>query len=383
MTPFRCHRFAADPLLESCSSAGATLSAGMAGGSVAKVQQALMDLGYVLREFGPDGVFGPETAEAVAAFNADIGLGRDQPVVGSSTLGALDEYFAGEPPVPPPDSDSRNAAGPRPPTIPANGGADDTAATLGYAALAVDAAVAQAAAGSHFLAGAAGARPGGSEGTRGRPAGVTLRAGRTDPSDPAVFAAMSDVDGRSACAGRFSAGNGGIAGGRPAASTDTDLIVYLAGLAASPESEWRPFFQFFSPRRVGAGRPPSAQVVWGEDCRSKQHFDGVGLVNWCMEQAIGGRYPITLDLATWATDERLTQSVGLGEMARTGDIVLRAMDGRLTHIGLLVADGDPAMPTDHGHVVLAEQPSVGVVLRRFSPAGWAIRRRATPTLLHD
>jgi len=360
----------------------------MAGGSVAKVQQALMDLGYVLREFGPDGVFGPETAEAVAAFNADIGLEPDEGDVGSSTVRALDERFASEPPVPLVGSDGEGTGpgGRRPPpgSIPGNAMAEDAAAAVvaGYAARAVDAALAQAAAGAHFLAGAAGARPGGSEGTRCCPAGVTLRPARTDPSNPAVFAAQSDVGGRPGCAGRFDARNGGIAGGRPAASTDTDLIVYLAGLASAPESEWRPFFQFFSPRRVDAG-PPTARVVWGEDCRTKQHFDGVGLVNWCIEQAIEGRYPITLDLPAWATDDSLTQSVGLDETARTGDIVLRAMNGRLTHIGLLVADGDSAVPTDHGHVVLAEQPSVGVVLRRFSPAGWAVRRRFTPALLHD
>ena len=370
----RSVHFAADPLLEACLSGTATLHAGMAEAAVAKVQQALMELGYVLRDYGPDGVFGRETGEAVAVFNSDIGLAADA-VVGSRTMAALDDRIAAERSGQLEDATDTAMQSPLPPA------ASSTAATAAaYASRAVDAALAQAAGGAHFLAGAGGARPGGTEGTSLRPAGVTVTPARTDPADPAVFAARCEVHGPHVCAGRFNARNGGIAGGRPAASTDTDLIVYLAGLASLPEERWKPFFQFFSPRRFEGGMLGS-QLVWGEDCRAKRHFDGVGLVNWCLEQAVEARYPITFDIATWATDASGTDSVALTEPPRKGDLLLRALDGAFTHIGFLVGDNDPGVPADLGHVVLAEQASVGVVLRRFSPSGWSLRRRPSPALL--
>jgi len=73
--------------------------------------------------------------------------------------------------------------------------------------------------------------------------------------------------------------------------------------------------------------------------------------------------------------------VALTEPPRKGDLLLRALDGAFTHIGFLVGDNDPGVPADLGHVVLAEQASVGVVLRRFSPSGWSLRRRPSPALL--
>ncbi|HET6749595.1 MAG TPA: peptidoglycan-binding domain-containing protein [Actinomycetes bacterium] len=376
----RSVHFAADPLLDACLSGTATLHEGMAEAAVAKVQQALMELGYTLRNHGPDGLFGRETGEAVAAFNADIGLAADG-VVGSRTIAALDNRVTAERSAPLEDPAGTAVLSPLPPPS-ASSTAAAAATAAEYASRAVDAALAQAAGGAHFLAGAGGAKPGGTEGTRLRPAGVTVTSARTDPVDPAVFAARCEVHGPHVCAGRFNARNGGIAGGRPAASTDTDLIVYLAGLASLPEERWKPFFQFFSPRRFEGGVLGS-QLVWGEDCRAKQHFDGVGLVNWCLEQAVEARYPITFDIATWATDASGTDAVALTEPPRKGDILLRAMDRAFTHIGFLVGDHDPGVPADLGHVVLAEQEGVGVVRRRFSPSGWSVRRRPSAALLHD
>lgn len=380
-TSLRSAHFASDRLLEECLSGLVALHAGMTGGSVAKVQQALMEMGYVLRDFGPDGVFGHETARAVAKFNTDIGIDAEAGELGSQAMAALDDRFVVE--TSSPAVYDRAAGAVQTPLKPsASPSAKATATAAEYAMLAVDLALAQAARGSHYLVGAAGAEPGGSGGTHLRPAGVKLAPTRTDPVDPAVFAAQCDVLGLHVCAGRFNAPNGGIAGGRPFRSSDTDLIVYLAGLAARPEASWMPFFQFFSPRRVDAGllRP---ELVWGEDCRTKQHFDGVGLVNWCLENAVGGRYPISFDIGTWATEASGTDPVVLTELPRKGDIVMRLVDDRFTHIGFLIGDHDPADARNHGHVVLAEQASVGVVRRRFSPSGWTARRRPTPALLHD
>jgi hypothetical protein len=222
-----------------------------------------------------------------------------------------------------------------------------------YARRAADLALAQVTDRAHVLPGAAGARPGQSDGTRLRPAGVTLVPARTDPADPAVFAARC---GESVCAGRFDQAGGGIAGGRAAHPTDIDLLVYLAELAALPEDGWQPFFEFFSPRTA------NGRIVWGEDCRGRRHFDAAGLVSWCLEQAVGGRYPITFD-GTGGTE-----AVPLTDPPRAGDLVLADPD-----MGILVG----------GHVVLAGQTSAGVVHRPFAPADWASRRRPTAELLHD
>lgn len=348
----RSRRFVADPVLAACLAGQATLQPGMTGGTVARVQQALMDLGHVLCDYGPDGVFGAETSDAVRSFRKAAGLDPAEPVIDCQAMAALDDRFAGE---------SEHAQG----VVDMAPGerAPLSAGSPDLARRAIEIALAAAAAGEHYLAGVAGAYPSGDGGTRLRPGAVTLDPESTEPSAPAVFAARSLAGGRPRCAGRFDAGNGGLPGGRPASLTDTDLIVYLAGLAATPKDRWKPFFQFYSPRVWDGG------LVWGEDCRGKRHFDGAGFVNWCIEEATEGSSAVDFDMATWATDASGTQAVAVDAPPEAGDIVLRALEGRFSHIGFLAGDFAP------GTVVLAEQPSVGVVRRRFSPAGWTARRR--------
>jgi hypothetical protein len=210
---------------------------------------------------------------------------------------------------------------------------------------------------------------------------VTLVPPRTDPADPAVFAARC---GEHVCGGRFDQAGGGIAGGRVARRTDIDLLVYLAELASLPEDDWQPFFEFFSPRCLDGGSA-AGRIVWGEDCRGRRHFDAVGLVNWCLEQAVDARYPITFDAATWATDASGTVTVSVTDPPRPGDLFLADRHDPDTEIGILlgVGIGDPAVPGEFGQVVLAEQTTVGVVRRPFSPASWTRRRRPTAELLHD
>jgi peptidoglycan hydrolase-like protein with peptidoglycan-binding domain len=92
------------------------------GPAIAKVQKALMDIGFSLPVFGADGSFGAETGNAVVAFKHDWHLTPDDPVIGPKTMKALDkEMVAFErpapvpppPPTPPPLSDpfGRNASG--------------------------------------------------------------------------------------------------------------------------------------------------------------------------------------------------------------------------------------------------------------------------------
>jgi hypothetical protein len=249
----------------------------------------------------------------------------------------------------------------------------------GYAQRAADLAVAQVADRAHVLPGAGGARPGQSDGTLLRPAGVTLVPGRTDPADPAVFAAHC---GEHVCGGRFDQTNGGIAGGRPARRTDIDLLVYLAELASRPVDDWQPFFEFFSPRCLDS-EATGRRIVWGEDCRGRRHFDAAGLVSWCLEQAVDARYPITFDATTWASDADGTATVPLTDPPRPGDIVLSAQTDRDTTIGILVGSGREDAPGGLSDVVFAEGTAVGVVRRPFSPARWTRRLRPTAELLHD
>lgn len=106
-------------------------------------------------------------------------------------------------------------------------------------------------------------------------------------------------------------------------------------------------------------------------------------MNWCLEQAVDARYPITFDAATWATDASGTVTVSVTDPPRPGGLVLADRHDRGTEIGILVGVGDPAVPGEFGQVVLAEQTAVGVVRRPFSPASWTRRRRPTAELLHD
>ncbi|MGB9940943.1 eCIS core domain-containing protein [Methanosarcina sp.] len=87
-------RFAGDPILEACYDDKARLTRGSQGRSVAKIQQALMDLGYDLGPKGADGNYGLMTWNAVKQFKTDQHLGWEHVGdVGPGTMGRLDELF--------------------------------------------------------------------------------------------------------------------------------------------------------------------------------------------------------------------------------------------------------------------------------------------------
>jgi peptidoglycan hydrolase-like protein with peptidoglycan-binding domain len=369
----RSPRFTDDRVLAACLAGELMIGPGSAGPAVARVQQALMDLTYSLRDYGPDGVFGRETADAVAAFNVDLGLGPDLRVVDGRTIRALDDRCSSTSSDRPAECGPDRVPGAGTPRL-AWSGRIAPAEVFGRA---VDHALAMVAEGAHYLEGAGGARPGGSDGMVARRGGVTIAPGDPDPILARVFAARCGTAGPQVCAGRFNARNGGIAGGRPAECTDTDLIVYLADLAGRPEAEWSPFYRFFSPRWIAGGFPDGV-LVWGEDCRAKRHFDGTGLISWCLEQASVGECTVNLDMAGWASDVAGIEAVEVSEPPRKGDVLLRELDGRFSQIALMVGDDGAPVAEGLGHVVLAEQAGVGVVQRRFSPAGWSHRRRPAP-----
>ncbi|MFY0563516.1 peptidoglycan-binding protein [Archangium lansingense] len=82
-------RFSGEPTLEACFDGEHRMFAGQTGDAVARVQQALIDLGFSLPS-GATGTFNGETATAVVVFKTARGLVPNDPVVGRGTMGALD-----------------------------------------------------------------------------------------------------------------------------------------------------------------------------------------------------------------------------------------------------------------------------------------------------
>jgi hypothetical protein len=97
-------RFSGDPVLEAVYDDERLVRRGDRGSAVAKIQQALFDLGHPLprsmKSGVPDGIFGPETQGAVRKYQASAGLVSDG-IVGPITMASLDSKFSGAlPPCP-------------------------------------------------------------------------------------------------------------------------------------------------------------------------------------------------------------------------------------------------------------------------------------------
>lgn len=95
----RSKRLGSQPQLRNATSAS-PLARGARGDGVAAVQGVLADLGFNLSRTmargAPDGVFGPETEEAVKQFQRANGLKSDG-YVGPLTLAALDAAILANP----------------------------------------------------------------------------------------------------------------------------------------------------------------------------------------------------------------------------------------------------------------------------------------------
>ncbi len=94
-------RFAGDPILEACFDNERTLRQGASGPAVTAIQQALIDAGFPLPQFGADGSFGTETKNALKDFQRASSL-VDDGIVGPSTMSALDALYSGGAPALPP-----------------------------------------------------------------------------------------------------------------------------------------------------------------------------------------------------------------------------------------------------------------------------------------
>jgi Putative peptidoglycan binding domain len=98
-------RWGSDPRLEQCLNNTLTMRAPEEHPAVKKIQQALIDLGYPLPQFGDDGKFGTETGDQVAQFKLDNGIEPHDPVVGPKTMARLDQLCLDKPPAPFSDRD--------------------------------------------------------------------------------------------------------------------------------------------------------------------------------------------------------------------------------------------------------------------------------------
>lgn len=96
-----CTRFTSEPTLVKASSNAPPLRQGASGPGVKALQLALLDLGFAMPVSTgggtrlPDGVFGPETAGAVRAFQQANALMVDA-VVGTQTMTRLDQIIAAQ-----------------------------------------------------------------------------------------------------------------------------------------------------------------------------------------------------------------------------------------------------------------------------------------------
>lgn len=207
--------------------------------------------------------------------------------------------------------------------------------------------------GAHYLWGAAGATPGHLDGMPGRPGSVMRLPDVLDPDAPTLRSAACDVDGYHVCAGRFSR-----VGGRVVSPRDKELDEYLLGLNRLQPAAWQPWSGLW-PRRM-KGRTVTEQIVLGEDCTIRKHFDCIGFVNWCLSRVVGGR-GVQLGITQFKIPENaktphICAPVGSGDV-RTADIVTRGVD----HIGFLTGDG---------RVVHASQSSDGVIVETYVASAW-------------
>lgn len=270
--------------------------------------------------------------------------------------------------------------------------------------------------GSHYLWGSAGNMPSLPSGDNVpyRANAATMAPSRLDPKSPCVFAAQCSVAGYQVCSGRFDApheaalwpGGGGPAGGIPGgrradldAGDKKELADYLATLKAGDEANWQPYCKIYTPRKVvGANVAANGWIVWGEDCRTKRHFDCIGFVNYCYMKT----YP-NAGFAQCAIDNWASGSPGANPIPKLSnpptasqllpaDILIQSsvkdepVLDKTTKEPVKDKDGNPVtQKVTHYHhiglydgnngVVQAEQSSTGVLTRTYLGSQWQVFRR--------
>jgi hypothetical protein len=110
-------RFKGNSILEAALDGNALILEGSSGHHVTLLQQALTDDGFRLPKFGADGKFGPETSNAMKAYQGKYGLDADG-IVGQHTMGQMDTHFGGSPITPPPPAPPGPSPAPKPKPAP-------------------------------------------------------------------------------------------------------------------------------------------------------------------------------------------------------------------------------------------------------------------------
>lgn len=83
-------RFSGIPELEQAYDNQTLIFDGRAGTFVTAIQKALEDFGFPLKEFGPDGIYGAETKQAVIDFQTAAGAEMIDGIIGPETMRLLD-----------------------------------------------------------------------------------------------------------------------------------------------------------------------------------------------------------------------------------------------------------------------------------------------------
>jgi hypothetical protein len=198
----------------------------------------------------------------------------------------------------------------------------------------VEAAVAQADAGAHYLVACFGATPGGIDNVRHR----RLNLGENPAWDElAVHAAEhTNIPGPGAyrCAGRFGRARGQEISGD--AALERRVREYLEANRSLPAERWPSFEGIGFPRKAWDEFHRSNFYVLGEDCRNKAHFDCIGFVNWVLTQI--KREPVTYSSTQWATEGVAPVTVLEGTPSERnlepGDLLIRST-GRIPHMAIV------------------------------------------------
>jgi cell wall-associated NlpC family hydrolase len=224
--------------------------------------------------------------------------------------------------------------------------------------------------GSHYLWGAGGDAPMTNvNGVSYRPTSTTMATASKNASNLAVCAAQCNAAGYYVCSGRFRAAG---VGGSIVTPQDAGLQAYLKALGQDT-TQWAPNAQGLSPRKiVGDGIVDTdktvitGQIVWGEDCRTKQHFDCVFFVMYCYAAIVQGNWHWAI--AQWGSNVSGTGPVKDPKSLLPADILIRPNH----HIGMY--DGQ-------GNVVQAQMSATGVLSEPFVASTWQVYRRVPDNLM--
>ncbi|MBI3678907.1 MAG: C40 family peptidase [Acidobacteria bacterium] len=241
--------------------------------------------------------------------------------------------------------------------------------------------------GAHYLTGGYGATPGGNDGAPFRRNMVSLAPVSFNPRKPCIHAAETDLQVgentkdkkaphiHSVCGGRWMMAKWG----RVTQPSNWELLEYLK----LQEAKYKQTSLIdadpmgLTPRLVIL-KDAAGDVVWGEDCRGKRHFDCVGLVNYLLtlvcDRSHGGREGPGGNKGHGGLERSFSHDV-LGHKANTdevprndppvgGDILYKKTS--VDHIGLLLMDGN---------VIQAAEPGVGVTTSPYQGTSWDYRGR--------